>query len=190
MNLAPTPSQTIGPFFHFCLTTDACLGQMAGESAKGERLKLMCRLLDGDGAPVNDAAIELWQADAGGKYNHPEDIRHAGADPAFRGFGRLATDGNGACVFETVRPGRVPDAGGAPQAPHINVSIFARGLLRRLFTRIYFDGDPANGEDPVLSLVPEERRGTLIARADPGEESRWEFEIRLCCENETVFFDI
>jgi protocatechuate 3,4-dioxygenase alpha subunit len=190
MELAPTPSQTIGPFFHFSLTTDETLGQMAGPGAKGERVRLVCRVTDGDGVPVDDAMIELWQADANGKYDHPEDTRETGADPGFRGFGRLATNARGTCVFETVRPGRVPDETGALQAPHINVTLYARGLLHRLSTRIYFEGDAANADDPVLSLVPAERRGTLLARSEPERPGTWNFEIRLCAENETVFFDI
>ena len=108
MDLVPTPSQTIGPFFHFCLAPDESLGEMAGPAAIGERVKLVCRVTDGDGSPVDDAMIELWQADANGKYNHPDDTQETAADPAFRGFGRLATNREGVCVFETVKPGRVP----------------------------------------------------------------------------------
>ena len=134
-------------------------------------MELACRVLDGDGAPVNDAMIELWQADADGGYGL---------------FGRLATKDDGACVFETIRPGRDRML----QAPHINVSIFARGLLKRAITRIYFAGDAANAEDPVFVLVPEHRRETLLARLDPSNPGRWRFEIHLCGERETVFFDI
>jgi protocatechuate 3,4-dioxygenase, alpha subunit len=190
MDLVPTPSQTIGPFFHFCLNESETFEQMAGSGAKGERVKLVCRVTDGDGAAVDDAMIELWQADADGKYDHPADTRLVAADPAFRGFGRLATNDDGTCVFETVKPGRVPGESGALQAPHIDVSVFARGLLQRLFTRIYFEGDPSNDEDAVLSLVAADRRGTLVARANPKHPGVWNFDIRLCCESETVFFDI
>jgi protocatechuate 3,4-dioxygenase alpha subunit len=131
--------------------------------------------------------IEIWQADAAGKYDHPEDRQEQSADPNFCGFGRLATDASGCCVFETVRPGRVPDGRGGCQASHLNVSVFARGLLVRLATRVYFEGDPALEEDPVLALAPKERRGTLVARREGGE---WVFEIRLQGEGETVFFDL
>ena len=140
-------------------------------------------------SPVPDAMIELWQADAGGKYQHPEDTRPIAPDPAFCGFGRLATDDCGACRFETVRPGRVPGPNGALQAPHINVHVFARGMLWHLFTRIYFAGDPANGEDAILELVPKDRRDTLLARPDPNVPSLWSFDVHLTGERETVFFD-
>lgn len=185
-----TPSQTIGPFFHLCLTLDETLGRPAGPGAAGERVTLVCRVVDGDGAPVDDAMIELWQADASGAHNHPGDARYADHDPAFRGYGRLATNAQGECAFETVKPGRVPATGGALQAPHIDVSVFARGLLKRVVTRIYFSGDPANEQDPLLKMVPADRRETLMARQDPGKPSTWKFDIHLCGEHETVFFEI
>lgn len=181
MELPLTPSQTCGPFFHFCLTADTSAGRLRRPDAKGEHIQLAVRVLDAGEEPVDDAMIELWQADAGGSY---------GVDPAFSGFGRLATNEDGACVFETVRPGRVPGWDQALQAPHINVSVFARGLLKRVATRIYFAGDAANAEDPVLALVPADRRDTLLARPDPGLAVRWTFEIRLSGDGETVFFDI
>ena len=165
MELIPTPSQTIGPFFHICLTPQTDLGDLTGE-----RIRLVCRILDGDETPVNDAMIEVWQADAAGDYGH---------------FGRQCTNEAGVCVLETVKPGRV-----AEQAPHLNVQIFARGLLKQLFTRIYFEGDPSNLNDPILALVPEDRRGTLMARPNAEDSSVWNFEIRLCADSETVFFDV
>ena len=171
MELPLTPSQTIGPFFHLCLTTDESAGRLLGPETKGEHIQLVCRVLDGDGAPVDDAMIELWQAAADGGHGL---------------FGRLATNDDGVCVFETIRPGR----GQTSQAPHINVSIFARGLLKRLATRIYFADDGSNGDDAVLALVPTDRRETLLARADRANADRWTFEIRLCGERETVFFDV
>ena len=186
----PIPWQTIGPFFHFALTADEALGRMAGPGAKGEQIRLRCRVFDGDGAPAGDAMIELWQADAAGAYDHPEDPRQKSADPAFRGFGRLATGEDGACVFETVKPGRVPGWKGTTQAPHINVSIFARGVLQRLVTRVYFAGDPANREDPVLALAPEDRRSTLMAHPDPDHPGVWNFDVHLSGERETVFFEV
>jgi protocatechuate 3,4-dioxygenase alpha subunit len=188
--LCGLPSQTIGPFFHFALTENAELGCLARQAAKGEHIRLRLRLLDGDGAPVTDGMLELWQADASGKYDHPEDPQDRAPDPAFRGFGRLATDADGCCVFDTVYPGRVPDGRGGCQASHINISVFARGLLGRLCTRVYFEGDPALAEDPVLALVPGERRHTLIARRDPAQPALWNFEIHLQGEQETVFFDL
>jgi len=185
-----TPSQTVGPFFHLCLTVDETLGRLAGPGAEGERVTLVCRVLDGDGIPLNDAMIELWQADGTGAYNHPDDPRYADHDPAFRGFGRLATNEQGVCVFETVKPGCAPTSNGTREAPHINVSVFARGLLKRAVTRIYFAGDPANEQDPVLALAPPDRRNTLIAHPDPDQPSVWKFDIHLCGERETVFFEI
>ncbi len=167
-----TPSQTVGPFYHFGLTKNPALGCLTTPEVEGERIRVRFRLLDGDGQPVPDGMIELWQADAAGDY-------HQGT---FCGFGRLATDEQGCCTFDTIRPGRV-----GAQAAHINVSVFARGLLNRLCTRVYFDGDPALAEDAVLARVPEDRRSTLLAR-NMGD--CWEFDIRLQGEGETVFFDI
>ncbi|MGA3025650.1 MAG: protocatechuate 3,4-dioxygenase subunit alpha [Bryobacteraceae bacterium] len=170
--MIPTASQTVGPFFNFALTTNRSLGVLAREGAEGERIRLTFRVTDGDGAPTpGDSMIELWQADARGRYTN--------ADPNFCGFGRLETDADGVCVFETVKPGAVDG-----QAPHINVTVFARGLLKHLYTRLYFEGEPANAHDRVLALVPEERRVTLLAKP------AWSFEIRLQGDRETVFFDV
>jgi len=190
MDLTPIPSQTVGPYFHLGLTTGRFSGCLAGPEAKGERILLKCRVLDGDGALVNDALIEVWQANANGKYYHPEDTQEKPADPAFCGFGRMATAEDGSCSFETIKPGRVPGNGNALQAPHLNISVFARGVLKRLATRVYFAGDPGNEEDPVLALAPEERRGTLLAQPDPTHPGVWQFDIHLCGERETVFFDV
>jgi len=187
----PTASQTVGPFFNFGLTTNRHLGTLAREGAAGERVRLSFRVLDGDGAPAKgDAMIELWQADAHGRYAHAADPQFDSADPNFYGFGRLETNGLGICVFETVKPGRVTDAQGKLQAPHINVTVFARGLLRHLVTRVYFADDPANAEDAVLALVPAERSETLLAHRVPGEPYSWIMEIHLQGDSETVFFDV
>ncbi len=187
MKLTPTPSQTVGPFFHLGLTNTRSVGCVAGKEAKGERLWLTLSVLDGDGVPVPDAMIELWQADSDGNYAHQGD---PSGDGTFRGFGRSATAEDGSCAFETIRPGRVPGPHGIFQAPHINVSVFARGLLKGLCTRVYFAGDPANAEDPVLASVPENRRPTLLAQPDPSRSGSWKLEIRLRGEGETVFFDV
>jgi protocatechuate 3,4-dioxygenase, alpha subunit len=184
------PSQTVGPFYHLGLTTNTTLGCPVRPEAKGEHIAVNFRLLDGDGAPVPDGMIELWQADAAGKYEHPDDTQDKQPDPAFCGFGRLATDAGGSCRFDTVYPGRVPDGRGGWQAPHINVSVFARGLLGRLCTRVYFEGDPALAEDAILALVPEHRRHRLVARRDPVRTGHWNFELRLQGDHETVFLDI
>jgi protocatechuate 3,4-dioxygenase alpha subunit len=134
--------------------------------------------------------LELWQADSNGKYNHPDDPQEKIPDPAFRGYGRLPTDKNGSAVFEIVRPGRVPGIDGALQAPHVNVHIFARGILRHVSTRIYFGGDPANAEDAILRLVPAARRETLMAHPDLRQPEKWSIDFRMCGEGETVFFDV
>ena len=194
MDTAPTPSQTVGPFFHVNLTTaENCVRCIAGPRAKGERLWLSCRVLDGAGQPVPDAMIEIWQADADGRY-YTADDHGSEDDPGWRGFGRMPTDEEGSCEFETIRPGRVPGPGDVPQAPHLQVAIFARGMLKQLFTRIYFADDPANREDAVLQLVPEDRRETLMAHPDSARHDsargKWHFDIHLQGEQETVFFDV
>ena len=150
------------------------------ETAAGERLHLHIRILDGAGAPVSDSLIEIYQANAAGEYGTPD----------FSGFGRLATHVDGTCTFETIRPGRVAAPQGGAQAAHLNVCVFARGLLRHLYTRVYFAGDPDLETDPLLSLVPAERRATLLATPSAGVAGSWEWEIRLQGDGETVFFDL
>jgi protocatechuate 3,4-dioxygenase alpha subunit len=177
--LTATPSQTVGPFFHFGIAPDVSLGCI-GAGVEGERIRLKVRLLDGDGAPVTDALIELYQADADGVYDRD----------GFCGFGRLSTGEDGACVFETLRPGRVPDGRGGRQAAHINVCLFARGMLRHLYTRVYFSDDPALAEDAILAFVPAARRETLVAQPIHDASGQWTFEIRLQGRGETVFFDL
>lgn len=189
LDLTPTPAQTAGPFFHLGCTTSHSISCIAGPDAKGQRVRLICRVLDGEGIPLDDAMIEIWQADSQGRYNDPADSRAGDRDPACGGFGRLATDRNGLCVFETIKPGRVP-GNGSVQAPHYNVSVFARGVLKRLATRIYFADDPANDDDPILALVPEGRHSTLMAHSDFTNPGEWRFDIRLCGQDETVFFDV
>ena len=188
-DLVPTPSQTVGPFFAIELTTENhCTKQVAGLQAKGERVWITFRVLDGDGAPVDDAMLEIWQADTNGKYNHPDDQQPKPLDPGWIGFGRLATGEDGSCVLETIRPGRVGRA--TLPAPHLTVAVFARGMLKQLYTRVYFAGDAANEEDPILQLIPPERRNTLMAQADPDRPGYWSFDVRLQGDQETVFFDV
>lgn len=190
-----TPSQTVGPFFAYVLTPHAYpeaarqifSPEMATPDAIGHRIRIEGYVLDGDGEPVIDAMLELWQADGEGRIitSAPEPGRNA----AFTGFGRSDVDSNGFFAFRTVRPGSVPGPNGSMQAPHILVGVFARGLLRRLVTRIYFDGEALNERDPILALVPPERRGTLIARkTERGGETVYTFNIRLQGDGETVFF--
>jgi len=177
-----TGSQTIGPFFHFGPGSHLELGQMAPESVSGERLQLTFRVLDGTGLPVPDALVEIWQPDNSGQY--PD--RVPGAAPrGFPGFGRLPTDEAGMCTFETLRPGRCSPR----DAAHVNVCMLMRGLLRHVYTRVYFEGDPDLATDPVLALVAEDRRSTLVA--SPGAAvGTWTFEIHMQGNRETVFFDL
>lgn len=182
-----TPSQTIGPFFAYALTPRAYGGpelateRLAQDGVSGERIRIEGQVLDGDGAPVGDAMLELWQADAQGRHQ-PQ------GNAGFIGFGRTETTAEeGRFWFETVRPGPVPGPGGALQAPHLSLSVFARGVLVRLMTRVYFADEPANATDPVLALVPLERRDTLLAKRD--DSGAYRFDIRLQGEGETVFFE-
>lgn len=184
--LGITPSQTIGPFFAYALTPRAyggpelATGQMAPEGVPGERIRIEGAVYDGDGLAVSDAMIEIWQADPKGRF-------HAQGNAGFSGFGRIETGAEGGFVIDTVRPGPLPGPDGVEQAPHLTVSVFARGLLVRLATRIYFSDEAANAADPVLALVPPDRRGTLIAQRSGNGAFR--FDIRLQGEGETVFFE-
>ena len=190
MEHIPTPSSTVGPFLHLGLTEKYSITHIAAPNVKGEHILLRCRVFAADGSPVNDAMIELWQADSEGRYRHPDAPRANECDPAFLGFGRAATDEKGCCEFETIKPGAVPAQDGISQAPHISLAIYSRGILLQLYTRIYFAADSANEHDPVLVLVPKERRSTLMAHPDSSRPGHWLFDIRLRGENETVFFDV
>ncbi|MDH5578443.1 MAG: protocatechuate 3,4-dioxygenase subunit alpha, partial [Betaproteobacteria bacterium] len=161
--------------------------RIASPAMKGERVVIQGRLLDGDGVGVSDGLVEIWQANAAGKYAHPEDRRQIPLEKGFRGFGRIPTDAKGRFRFSTVKPGRVPGLGGKLQAPHLSVTVFMRGLLKQLSTRIYFPGDPANAQDPVLKRVPAPRRATLIARRRAKGVLEW--NIVLQGRDETAFFD-
>lgn len=198
-----TPWQTVGPFFHYGLpwkggadlTGMSELGARADLFApehyllrtpssrapvEGKQIEIFGRVLDGDGRPVPDALVEIWQADARGNYCDPA------TEHQFIGFGRAATGNDGDYRFRTILPGRVPGPGNSLQAPHIAVGVMARGLLKRLVTRLYFPDGEGLESDPILELVPPARRDTLIARKDPGG---YRFDIVLQGEGETVFFD-
>jgi protocatechuate 3,4-dioxygenase alpha subunit len=162
--------------------SDASGGHVRGVSGT-ERIQLVVRVTDGDGQPVTDAVVEIWHLG-----EVPAEAAGAPAGVPLSGFGRLATRDDGSCEFDTVRPGRWPGGTGGAQAAHVNVCLFARGLMRHLQTRIYFAGDPALADDPVLALVPADRRGTLLARPDAAT-GRWVFDVRLQGAQETVFFD-
>lgn len=187
VELIATPSQTVGPFLHVALGTDPAHGRVVAHTATGERLRLRVTVTDADRLPVPDALVELWQVDSQGS---AATASQGTGSSSFVGFGRLPTDEQGSCEFDTVRPGRVPDGKGGLQASHINMCLFARGLLRHLHTRVYFAGDDALGEDAVLALVPEARRHTLLAHPDREVAGRWVFDVRLQGDEETVFFDL
>ncbi|WP_034274757.1 protocatechuate 3,4-dioxygenase subunit alpha [Haloechinothrix halophila] len=177
-DLATTPSQTVGPFLHIGLTWDD--GPYVVPKDMQGAVWLRGRVLDGAGEVITDALVETWQADPDGRFDHPDDSR--GPAQGWRGFGRSDTR-DGGYAIHTVLPGAVPG-----QAPHIDVSVFARGLLHRVVTRVYFpDHADQHADDPVLSSVPANRRDTLIAtRTDDG----YRFDVRIQGERETVFFDV
>ena len=179
-----TPSQTVGPYLHIGLTWDD--GPDVVPSGTEGTITIKGSVYDGEGAPIGDAMVETWQGDADGAFTHPDVPAPAGAlrPPGFRGFGRSDTRDSGQFEIRTIKPGRVDDE----QAPHIDVSVFARGMLNRCVTRLYFpDEADANALDPLLSQVPEDRRGTLVATLD-GDPPR--FDIHLQGEQETVFFEL
>jgi protocatechuate 3,4-dioxygenase alpha subunit len=205
-----TPWQTVGPFFHYGLpwkggadlVGDLDIGARPDlmpeehyvlatprpkDAILGEVIEITGRVLDGAGAPVPDAMIEIWQADAAGRYASAADPRAATVNArGFIGFGRSSTSEDGVFRFRTLRPGAVPGPGGAMQAPHIGVGVLGRGLLKRLVTRLYFAGAPENATDPILALVPPHRRDTLMATP---EGAVWRFDVDLQGDTETVFFD-
>jgi len=206
-----TPSQTVGPFFHYGLPWKGG-ADLVGKSdmgarpelfpedhyvlnlsspngtPDGEAIEIAGRVIDGNGDAVPDAMIELWQANAAGRYASDDDMREDVAlDPHFIGFGRASTDADGIYRFRTIRPGRVPGPGNSVQAPHLAMSVFGRGLIKRLATRLYFADGAGNDVDPVLNAVPQARRSTLVAKRRDGA---WWLDIVLKGENETVFFEL
>ncbi len=183
--IGPTPSQTVGPYFTMKLSNNNVL---IGPAVEGEPIRIEGRVFDGDGAFVEDALVEIWQADAAGEY-----VVSAGAGTAkFTGFGRAESDPTtGTYWFETIKPGRVPDPEGELQAPHVSVIVQARGMLRPVFTRLYFSDEmEANDADLILRMVPPERRSTLLASVARVEDRKvYQFDVRLQGDEETVFFD-
>ena len=203
MSLQATTSQTVGPFFQIGLAR-FYIDDLTGPGIAGETIEIEGRVLDGDGQSVPDGVIEIWQADAQGDYAHPgfseelasiqktdpqakEHAQTQREQSTFWGFGRVPTQADGSFRFKTIKPGRVPAPDGTLQAPHIAVSVFTRGLLRRLVTRIYFPDEASNAEDFALKLVEAERRHTLIAKKL--RDGRLEWNVVLQGANETVFFD-
>jgi protocatechuate 3,4-dioxygenase alpha subunit len=186
MSLLLTTAQTVGPFVAIGFEK-AAVTEVAPPGVAGERVTISGRIFDGDGQPVTDAVLETWQANAFGKYAHPDDTQEKLPEENFKGFGRVLTDAQGGFLLTTIKPGRVAAPDGREQAPHITVIIFMRGLLKHLMTRIYFPADVANISDPVLSLVPTERRATLIASKAADGALHW--NVHLQGPHETVFFD-
>jgi protocatechuate 3,4-dioxygenase alpha subunit len=194
-----SPSQTIGPFFHYGLNpveanyphTQIANHCLVSEQTQGERLSLTGRVFDGKGVVVEDALVEIWQANAAGRYRHPNDARSQRAlDPHFQGFGRCGTGASddGRFVFKTIKPG--PDQPG--NAPFISVTVFMRGLLNHVYTRVYFDDEvDANATDPVLSRTEAGRKVTLLAKCcNTPDGLEYTFDIHMQGEQETVFFDL
>ena len=182
-----TPSQTVGPFFSIGLGRLNRLD--LAEGSTGEQISIQGRVLDGDGQPVPDAILEIWQADADGRYHHPEHSTAPTDVSPFFGFARIPTDDLGRFSFTTIKPGPVHSPDGKAQAPHLQISVFMRGLLKQLVTRLYFPEEPLNASDPVLQLVPESRRETLVARHAGSNGNTLEWNVCLQGANETVFFD-
>ena len=182
-----TPFQTVGPFFAICLSEPGC-AHLGTTGAAGRRIVIDGSVRDGAGTVVSDALIEIWQANAAGRYAHPDDHQSKPLDPEFAGYGRAPTDHEGRFCIESVMPGRVPGPDDMFQAPHLVLSNLARGIHTRLVARIYFDDEPSTNDDPILSMVPPERRSTLIAKHVGGD--RYRFDLVLQGEGETVFFDV
>jgi protocatechuate 3,4-dioxygenase alpha subunit len=183
MSLRMSASQTVGPYFKIGLSW---LYRSDIEAKSGERVRIRGRVLDADGVPVPDAMLEIWQADAQGRYaTTPEGELNPAAE--VMGFLRVPMDAQGSFELRTIKPGRVPtQRDGVLQAPHLSVAVFMRGLLKPVHTRLYFPNDPANADDPVLQSVPVERRATLIARAARDNVLEWDVHVQ--GEQETVFF--
>jgi protocatechuate 3,4-dioxygenase alpha subunit len=191
-----TPSQTVGPYFEYGLTpgtsyqwNDAFGNDLVTPDVSGERIRIVGRIFDGDGKPISDSMLEIWQADSQGRFADPQDKR-ALPNSAFKGFGRCGTDAIGGYSFHTIKPGIVPGPGEKPQAPHILLAVYARGMTQQAMTRIYFENEPANAADPILALVPADRRPTLIAKREAGDPVTYRFDVYLQGDKETVFFDV
>lgn len=187
MSNVPTASQTVGPFFSIGLD-GMCRAEFAPHATVGARVTVRGRVMDGDGRPVPDAVLEIWHADEDGKYDSRVAVETRVAKGVPPGFGRVATNDEGEFRFTTSKPGAVREPDATFQAPHLALVLFMRGLLRHLVTRIYFSGEGTNAVDPILQLVPADRRATLLAvPSDVADEFVW--DIRLQGERETVFFE-
>jgi protocatechuate 3,4-dioxygenase alpha subunit len=186
-----TPSQTVGPYFAYALTPtryplhEVFTTDLTVPGLEGQRITLTGRVFDGDGVGIADSMIEIWQADAKGSYEHST-LAKAKSNSGFKGFGRSESAPDGTYHFTTIKPGRVAGADGKLQAPHLGVTVFARGMLTHLFTRIYFEDEASNAEDQVLNVVPADRRHTLIAKKVG--DNAYHLDIRVQGGDETVFF--
>ncbi len=187
--LPTTSSQTVGPYLHIGLTwlnTD----NLVPQGSTLAPIKVSGSMVDGDGKPIFDAVVEVWQANERGRYAHPGDARaDVPLTPGFSGFGRIPTNAEGRFAFTTVKPGRVPGPEGRLQAPHLNLTVFMRGMLRHVWTRVYFPDEACNADDPVLVRVPAARRATLVAKPGAGKGD-YLFDIVMQGRGETVFFDV
>jgi len=196
-----TPSQTVGPFYAYGLTPkgrakwdpdgtyswkETVGDNLVTADVVGDRIRIEGGIYDGDGMPIPDAMLEIWQADGQGRYSNEPGSRNL-SNAAFKGFGRSACDKDGVFSFDTVKPGQVAGPNGTKQAPHVVFCIFGRGMLRQVYTRMYFDGEAANATDPILNLVPADRRDTLMAKQNGNV---WRFDIHMQGDKETVFFDV
>ena len=188
MRLPATTSQTVGPYFHLGFSP-LYRRDLAGPGVRGQHITIQGRMLDGEGQPVPDAVLEVWQADANGQYASSIDLQSKRGEAEFLGFGRIPTDADGNFLFSTIKPGSVSAPDGTRQAPHILVSVFARGLLTRLITRIYFPEELLNEHDFVLRTVEPGRRGTMMAEPVDGRNDAREWNVILQGVDETVFFD-
>jgi protocatechuate 3,4-dioxygenase alpha subunit len=181
-----TPWQTVGPFFHYALPYPD--GELVAGASRAGAITLHGYVYDGEGAGLPDALVEVWQADESGAFVDAPGIYAAPVGDGFRGFGRAATDQDGHYTFTTVKPAGVPTEDGAEQSPHIAMSVFARGMLRRVVTRVYFDDETAaNAADPLLTSVEPGRVPTLVAVSAQGG---YRFDVRLQGDGETVFLDV
>ena len=191
MSLQATTSQTVGPYFKIGLQW-LNRDNLVGEGVSGERVTIQGRVFDGDGVPVPDAILEIWQANAHGKYDHPEDTQQKPLEPGFKGYGRVPVSALGTFRFATIKPGPVPGPEGSEQAPHLLFSVFMRGVLRRMVTRIYFPDEPRNAADFILNLVEPARHATLIAipKTSAGDAATLVWNVVLQGAAETVFFDL
>lgn len=185
-----TPSQTIGPFFHDAMFRGG-ESLLTNNETKGQRIRVEGQLLDGAGNGVSDALIEIWQANAEGRYAHTADDQAKALDASFSGYGRAASDREGRFQFDTIKPGPVPGLGNSLQAPHLNVTVFARGMLNHVLTRLYFADEDSNAADPVLNALgsAEDRAGLIATASDRSGVPVYSLDIHLQGEKETVFFD-